>query len=400
MPDEKRVIAMPESYRGREQAYVKHQLLETYLEKLFLIVGLGAKRLGIKELSYVDCFAGPWGDESESLDSTSIAISLRVLTKCRTALLALGVDLVFRALYVEKDRRAFERLKQYLANREADGVDAEALQGDFIDLVSPIQEWADRESFAFFFIDPMAWKPVSVGVLKPLLQRAHSEFLINLMYDFVNRAVSMADMQPQIEELLGERPDVDGLLSPDREKKLLGIYRRNLKKLVPAEREWPARSAYARVLDPEIDRPKYHLVYLTTHPRGQIEFLAACEKIDLIQKLVRADTKQRLREERSGIEELFVDAEQVRGQDGHVDSEEVEKYWLGRLTNEPHRFGEVEFADMLEETDWFPGDFQRALGNLMKRGAVRNLDAPGTRRKKFLHFDKDGERLQLIGEST
>lgn len=400
MPDEKRVIAVPESYRGREQAYVKHRLLEAYLEKLFLIVGLGAKTLGIKELAYVDCFAGPWGDESESLGSTSIAISLRVLSKCRVALLGLGVDLSFRALYVEKDPKAFARLRQYLDSREPDGVDAEALAGDFIDLVPSIQEWADRESFAFFFIDPKAWRPVSVGVLKPLLQRAHSEFLINLMYDFVNRAVSMMEMKPQILELLGEFPDVDGLSSIDRERALLAIYRRNLKQLIPVERQWPARSAYARVLDPERDRPKYHLVYLTTHHRGLIEFMEASEKLDLIQKLVRADTKQRNREEKSGMQGLFDDAEQVREQDGHVGVEEVEKYWLNQLSYEPRRFGEAEFADMLEETDWFPSDLQRALGNLMQRGLVRNLDALGKRRSRFLHFDKTGERLQLVKENA
>jgi three-Cys-motif partner protein len=400
MPDEKRVIAMPESYRGREQAYVKHRLLETYIEKLFLIVGLGAKTLGIKELAYVDCFAGPWGDESESLDSTSIAISLRVLSRCRTTLLGRGIDLAFRALYVEKDRKAFARLKQYLSDREADGVEAEALPGDFVDLVPSIQEWTDRESFAFFFIDPKAWRPVSVGVLKPLLQRAHSEFLINLMYDFVNRAVSMAVMKPQIEELLGESPDVDGLPSVAREKELLSIYRRNLKRLIPTELQWPARSAYARVLDPEKDRPKYHLVYLTTHPRGQIEFMDASEKLDLIQKQVRADTKQRSREEKSHMQGLFDDAEQVRPEDGHVSLEEVESYWLRRLAEEPRRISQAEFADMLEETDWFPGDFQRALGNLMKRGVVRNLDALGTRRTKFLHLDNEGERLQLMKESA
>jgi len=51
---------------------------------------------------------------------------------------------------------------------------------------------------------------------------------------------------------------------------------------------------------------------------------------------------------------------------------------------------------MLDEIDWFPGDFQRALGDLMQRGLVRTLDAPGRRTSKFLHYEKAGERLQLI----
>ncbi len=34
---------IPVAYDGREQALVKHRLLEDYLEKLFLIVGMGSK---------------------------------------------------------------------------------------------------------------------------------------------------------------------------------------------------------------------------------------------------------------------------------------------------------------------------------------------------------------------
>lgn len=69
-------VSVPDAYRGREQSYIKHELLRAYLKRLFLIVGMGAHRLGVHELSYVDCFAGPWQDESRDLGSTSIAISL------------------------------------------------------------------------------------------------------------------------------------------------------------------------------------------------------------------------------------------------------------------------------------------------------------------------------------
>ncbi len=102
--------AFPDAYDGREQALIKHTLLENYLQKLFLIVGMSAKRGRPAELCYIDCFAGPWGDESESMDSTSISISLRVLDSCRQTLESLGVNANIRALYVEEDGRAFGRL--------------------------------------------------------------------------------------------------------------------------------------------------------------------------------------------------------------------------------------------------------------------------------------------------
>lgn len=36
MPSSKNRALVPEAYQGREQAYIKHELLKAYLEKLFL----------------------------------------------------------------------------------------------------------------------------------------------------------------------------------------------------------------------------------------------------------------------------------------------------------------------------------------------------------------------------
>ena len=103
--------AVPEAYDGREQAYIKHELLKGYLEKLFFIVGGAARRGGQIELRYVDCFAGPWGDPSEDLKTTSIAISLRTLDVVRQKLGRNGVAAAVHALYIEKDPGRFDKLR-------------------------------------------------------------------------------------------------------------------------------------------------------------------------------------------------------------------------------------------------------------------------------------------------
>ncbi|MGH8695416.1 MAG: hypothetical protein ACREVS_02950, partial [Burkholderiales bacterium] len=118
--------------------------------------------------------------------------------------------------------------------------------------------------------------------------------------------------------------------------------------------------------------------------------------VDLVQRRVRAATKQASRVARSGQAELFSVGEFPEAEEPPVEISDVEEFWLGRLSDEPTRFREADFANMLEETDWFPGDLQRALGNLIAAGRVRNLDAPKKRRTKFLHYEKDGERLQLV----
>ena len=180
-----------DAYHGREQAFIKHSLLKAYLETLFLIIGMGSEKLGVSELCYVDCFAGPWRDESEGLGTTSIAISLGILEQCRKELLRRGKSLRFRALYVEKSKTAYARLERHLQDHSPEGIETKPLKGDFVDLRQQILDWCGTGSFAFFFIDPKGWTDVRVDVLKPLLQRPQSEFLINFMYDFVNRAASM-----------------------------------------------------------------------------------------------------------------------------------------------------------------------------------------------------------------
>lgn len=35
---------MPDVYIGKEQAYVKHTILKTYLQRLFMIIGQGSRQ--------------------------------------------------------------------------------------------------------------------------------------------------------------------------------------------------------------------------------------------------------------------------------------------------------------------------------------------------------------------
>ncbi len=64
---------IPDGYVGREQALIKHYVLEKYLEKLTAI--LAVNRRSHFEFIYVDCFAGPWQVDPSQMHTTSIAIS-------------------------------------------------------------------------------------------------------------------------------------------------------------------------------------------------------------------------------------------------------------------------------------------------------------------------------------
>ena len=383
-------MQVPESYHGREQAFVKHHLLETYLLRLFMIIGQHQKNI-----RYVDCFSGPWQEGSDDLQDTSIGISLKIIQKCRERLKQMGRDVTFHALFIEKDKNSFQKLQSYLAGVPPREGSTKALPEDFFDLRGAILEWCGQNDFTIFFIDPTGWKEiVEIPTLAPLLRRPNSEFLINFMYDFLLRTHNQELHQEDMLAIFGEIPDTDGLTPEEREERLVSLYLKHLKEILPARGGRP-RAVTVPVLKPTIDRTLYHLVYLTRHPKGITVFMEASEKLDLVQRQTREQAKQNKREARTHQMELFQSADGVHKEKRDV-AVEVKSYWLNRLTNSARQFGIEELADMLEETGWFESDLQAAFGELEREEKVKNLETTGKRRTKFVHFTENqnkGERL-------
>jgi three-Cys-motif partner protein len=383
-----------EDYKGREQAFVKHRLLEAYLKRLFMIVGQFQS-----SICYVDCFAGPWKENREDLMDTSVGISIKIMADCREGLGRMGKDVRFRALYIEKSRRTHVKLHTFLRDNTPAGIVADSFCGEFFDLRQQILNWCRPDEFVFFFIDPKGWKRVvEIPTLKPLLQRPKSEFLINFMYDFILRTHTQKEFEEDMGAIFGEVPDTGGMLPKDRERHLMTLYRQHLKAHMPEIGGRP-RSAWFSILDPERDRTKYELVYLTRSAKGIQVFMEASEKLDLFQKNVRARTKQERAEEKTGQGSLFGAEAMVPESDSRVELEAVKDYWIKNLAAESRCFGIVELADMLEETDWFESDLQKAFGELLAEGKVENLDMGPKRRSRFVHFDENrskGERLRKL----
>ncbi len=380
------VPSVPDDYVDREQALIKHELLKGYLEKLFLIIGSG----GVTDLCYVDCFAGPWDVEDEALGSTSISLSMGRLARCRNALTKLGKTPRLRALFVERDDRAYRRLADLLDKNTPPGIETRALHGDFLHLRQEILDWCGQRAFAFFFVDPTGWSPVTIGHLAPLLARPRSEFLITFMYDWVNRTASMSEWRGRVADLLGEPLDLIGLMPAERERKILGAYRKHLCQAMTRPNE-QGHSAYVRVLDPLKERPKYHLVYLTRHPRGIIEFMEISQGVDVVQRWARAEKRDGLRTSRTGTPDMFGFHE---GGSNETSPHDIEAFWLEQIGTEGRQIGESEFAAMLERTNWFPADFQAALARLIQQRRVINRGAKKLRPKKPLHWRGRGEFLE------
>jgi len=380
---------MSENYKGRELAFIKHELLKNYLERLFMIVGQHEKTI-----CYVDCFAGPWKEESEDLEDTSIGISLAIMQGCAKSLGDRGKRVKFKALYVEKDPKAFNKLQSFLDKKKYDEVKTDCIHAEFSDSRSEILDWCGTKDFTFFFIDPTGWKDgVEVSTLQPLLKRSKSEFLINFMYDFVVRAHNQLDHSLDMKNIFGEVPNTDGMNSKEREAYLFRLYRENLKSVLPLSGMTP-RSVVVPIFDRIKNRTKYGLVYLTRHEKGIIEFMKASEKLDLIQRQVRAQTRQDSREKKTGMADMFDDSYSA----GVVknDLSLVKDYWLGKLSTTPKRYGNVELADMFEDTGWFFSDFQAAFKELQVEGKVENKNFTNRRTKNFVNFGRKEYLRKLI----
>ena len=386
-------MEIDESYKGREHSLVKHKLLEGYLEKLLFIKCMS----GSNAITYVDCFAGPWGDESSDIKGTSIAISLRILHKVRDALAAKyhKYDVKFKAIYIEQAKRRFRRLKEYLDSSCPAEIKPVQLQGDYSELQDEILKHCEN-SFTFFFVDPKQWTPVAIPKLQKLLARPNSEFMITFMYDFLNRAITNEDLRSQVCSVLGTLADSDishisGLESKEREQIIVRRYMNALKAQMTGSGQKKPRSYHATVQDKDKDRTKYHLVYLTSHPKGIIEFSKCSEDVEIFQRKVKFHTSR----SKTGMDDMFgIDDETIKAADA-IDGKVVKEYWLKRLITDAVVYSESDLADMLEETGWLESDLQRAFGELSEAKQVENVDAKRKREKRPIHFEKN-ERLRKL----
>jgi three-Cys-motif partner protein len=293
-------------YTGREQAYVKHVFLERYLETLFFKT---ASFYG--HIFYVDGFAGPWQSANEQFEDTSFGIALQALRKTKGKLAETGRAVQMTALLVEKDPRAYARLKT-VAERFPD-ITIKTYPADFISAVPELARDIPREAFAFFLIDPKGWR-IPLEKLRQLLARPQSQVVFNFMFEFINRAASIdqASVVQGLDELMplsnwrerlreaGARAGPTGLSGDERKDVLVGAFRESLRQIGV----YPY-VAEMTVLRPLRDRALYCLVYATRNEVGIQEF-RDCQFAALkAQADMRAEGKISHRQSSSGQGEMF-----------------------------------------------------------------------------------------------
>jgi three-Cys-motif partner protein len=295
-----------EDYKGREQSYVKHVLLEQYLEAL-----VHKTASAYPHIVYVDGFAGPWQSSTEQFDDTSFGIALKALRRAKASWKAANRDVKMTAILVEKNPASFKQLET-LPPKFPD-LAVVPLSGDFVTLIPTILKQIPADAFVFFLIDPKGWG-IPLQALQPILARDKSEVIFNFMFEFINRAASIHDatVVAGLNELLPMGDWRDGLAkaqtSDERKAVLTGAFTQCL---MAAGRY--KHICETTILRPTKDRPLYSLFYGTRHDIG-LEVFRDCQVKTLeAQAKARAITKVGRSEEKTGQAELFHSLHEMSG---------------------------------------------------------------------------------------
>ena len=207
-----------QAYAGREQAYVKHFVLETYLQRLAF--KLGNFRSGVT-IRYVDGFSGPWQEQSPTFEDTSPHIALDQLGRAREDLGKMGKTLNVACMFIEKDKDAFVKLRNLCARFP--GIEVEVLNGEFESQIGDVVRFVRGgvDPFSFVFIDPKGWTGYGLKAITPLLRVRPGEVLINFMTKDIKRFIDDPDSsaRPTFVDLFGTedyRGRWAGLSGPER----------------------------------------------------------------------------------------------------------------------------------------------------------------------------------------
>jgi three-Cys-motif partner protein len=252
-------MGVPAEYHGREQTFLKHEVLQRYLLRWAHMLSSRGK-YGATRLWYVDCFAGPWNSKHPEQRDTSVAIGLAALETARITWAKKGAHGTTGAILVEQDDRAFEELEKFV-NGAKGQTDVRVLKGGFGSQVESIGALLGRDP-AFLFVDPTGWNGVAMDYIAPLVRRSGRDVLINVMYEHINRF--KGDEREWLRKQMREFFDIEdnSRLRNMTEDQMLELYRTQLK----------ARSDLQYSLNlaipfPGRKRTYFHLVVGGHHPK-------------------------------------------------------------------------------------------------------------------------------------
>ena len=382
-----------EAYVNREQAFVKHLVLRTYLQRLAMKVGHFKPGT---TLNYLDGFSGPWDAVTENSTDSSPYIAAAELKKAQAILTGLPrpVRLSVRCMFVENDPAAFSRL-QNVAGSFSD-VDIVTFCGTFEAHIDDAVKFAGtgNNAFGFAFIDPTGWTGYGLEKITPLLRVRPSEVLINFMTKDIIRFIDDANSSAShsFQDLFGEisyRDNWKGLEGLDREDAIVRRYCERIKSAGGF-----THCASAVIVNPGVDRTHYHLIYATRSLEGLVTFRDVERHAAETQKTLRGEVRAR-KEESTGQTLLFA---QEKRDSGYVDFLRTRYRTTAKagLLARLDRSGGAPYDDLLAEALNHPfvseTVFKQILVELRSAGTI---DIVGLKPRQRVPKRKSGVRVVL-----
>ena len=291
------------AYKGREQAFIKHCLLEEYLSSW-------SYKIGSKwdSLIYIDGFAGPWGVTDDKYSDASFGIAVRILKDAVRALRQGGnTQIKALAVFVEKNPAAFVKLNAFANSESTNEVKTVALKGRFTNSIPTILEniaKAGKNPFKFVFLDQKGWAAAPIHEMKSVLAGRSSEVLFNLMTSFLTRFVEHDQTAASYQQLFGREGVLELIRdipkgTGEREQAVVREYCISLRLLCGFR-----YVSQAVILEPEKEKVRYYLIFATNHPRGIEVFKSAEMKAARMQDDIRHEAKVG----KTGQEEMLFDS--------------------------------------------------------------------------------------------
>lgn len=274
---------------GREQAYVKHCLLEKYLSRWAYKAG------SVWDLLvFVDGFAGPWGSKDNQFADASFGIGVRVLQEAIEGLQRIGNRTVRGAcIFVEKNQTAFLKLNAFAQSHSTSEVSAIALHGRFSENIQAINKHVatiGTNPFKFVFLDQKGWAATPMNELKPFVNTRPCELLFNLMTSFLTRFVDREELSSTYEALYGRKGVIEKIRSlpkgtQQREEAAVEEYCQSLKEVCGF-----LYVSRAVIMDPVKEKVRYYLIFASNSLHGINVFKNAEAEAASIQDDVRYST--------------------------------------------------------------------------------------------------------------
>lgn len=362
---------LPTEYQGgREQTWLKHQVLRHYLRawsQKLASVGRHGCRI---RLWYIDCFAGIWESYAHDRTDTSVAIGMTALEEALANWSGGSTQVEAGAIFVEKNAAAATRLREFLTSRPNRGVISVVLEGEFGSQVDAIRDRIGDDA-AFLFVDPTGWKGAAMRYIAPLAKGRFRDVLVNVMFHHINRWKDdpRGFLREQMRDMFGL---VDTDLPPDlSEEELMALYRGRLK--ARANLEFAADLA---VPHPTVDRTFFRLV-VGGHAAEVVRLFRDVEErvVGKDAGPVRQTAKVRAHESRTGQTDLMsrfgvvpaIDVRYRRMRD--ADLGRAMEVLRGRIAEHPQTFGSL-WPALLEDHHMTRKHLADAVADEVKAGRM------------------------------